>query len=170
MKKIIAIVLTLAMLACVPISASASEEDQFLTADSSATSIITYTHPSEYIVRIPYVMDFNTEYTLDAEVMNILPEEYVVVNISNLNSNNNLVFTHTHELIHNCTFEATPVQCDNGISFIGYEISESTVALFQIGVQPSFLSFHFEIATPYSEVAAGTYNATAEFTVSIYSH
>lgn len=93
MKKIIALILSVLMIAgfsCVAANAATS-----MYSSSTSNSTLYFNEPSHYALYIPESIDLTMDYvTLQADYMDMLPNEYLSVNLVGLDGMNNLTFTH----------------------------------------------------------------------------
>ncbi len=167
MKKFISLFLVIALLCCVSVSVSAAEGDQELVEYGSASATITYTQPSDYVVYIPYTMEFIESYRFEAQMLNIVPEsEYVMITVSNLDDNNCLEFTHT--ISEGVTFKATPTKAPvSSDLYVPSIIPDNCAAIFNEN-KISNLYFYWQIPESTGIVKAGSYTATAQFSVGLY--
>ncbi len=88
MKKLIALVLTLAMIACTSVTAFAASEPFSQSAEMTATA---YSYGS-YVFEIPLETNFqkymNTQCAINIYSYDLTPKDTIVVDIGNLNGNN----------------------------------------------------------------------------------
>lgn len=144
MKRLLAFVMVAVMLFSVSIIAHAEEHEWM---DGTAQVTMTYSVDSTYCLWIPETIDVNTGYTFTAEMLNIRETEQLTVRISNLN-NGCLTFT-------NESGKDIQVQFNNGdVAAIFTDSLTSDITLF------GQLSEN-------SNMKAGDYTATAEFTMSL---
>ena len=146
---------------CVAVNAVTSSQQ-----DSASTSTLYFNEPSHDALYIPESLDLTMDYiTLQADYMDMLPNEYLSVNINGMDSSNNITFTHDNG--ENVVDRQISI-LEDGTNFkisgddlyatncVGYFTGDSTI---------SHLSFYLNQYVQPEPSKAGRYTTDVEFEI-----
>lgn len=168
MRRILAIICSIILIACCFAPLIAFAEDAQVS-EGQGTTTTTYTHPSDYCIIIPDTIDSaNGAYVFQAASLNISYNEYVLITVSNADSNNRIIFTH-EDGSHTLTKQIVTENVSGG--YIPDGLPDNCVGYFTSDESASALSFAVsEENYDYQDnPKAGTYTATVEFNIYLSS-
>lgn len=159
MKRFVSMMLSVIMLLSFTMTAFADTEISSFDGTDSATTSITYSVGSSYVVYIPEIIEADgSNYYFTASYMDLREDEYVVISISGLESDGSLTLTSSKagRIIVNATVPGS------------YDITESSeaVAMFYDGQTRTDTSLQFYVSSM-EDVYAGDYSATVTFDVAL---
>ena len=153
-KRIITLILSVLMVIC------------FSCAAVNAATSTQSANMSHYALYIPETIDLSMGYiTLQADYMDMLPNEFLSVNLNGLDSNNNITFTHengkdTVDRVLEVTDDSTDYRIGNDDSY-----ATNRVAYFTGDSTSSHLSFYLGQYYSNEPLKAGKYTADVEFEI-----
>ena len=164
MKKFICLIMAIIMV--VAFSVVGVNAADYYTMGGGGSSTVTYTQQSRYMVMIPETIDMDMgSYTFTAAEMNILPDEYVAISMTNLDVNGNLRLYHESD---QTIYMDVLVQPDYGSADLGSltNFPNRGVAYFEEGELTSEMNFSIQ-PDMNNSYKAGEYSGTAEFLVEL---
>lgn len=163
-KRIITLILSVLMVIC--FSCAAVNAATSIQSANMSNSTLYFNEPSHYALYIPETIDLSMGYiTLQADYMDMLPNEFLSVNLNGLDSNNNITFTHengkdTVDRVLDVTDDGTNYRIGNDDSY-----ATNRVAYFTGDSTNSHLSFYLGQYYSSEPLKSGKYTADVEFEI-----